>query len=74
LFTYGLVCGALLRLRAARPAADAFRLPAGPLFALLGIAFCVVLILQMNQQHLYIVATVSGVAAVNWLFSRRRRA
>lgn len=72
LFTYGLVCAALLRLRAQRPHADAFRLPAGWLFALAGIAFCVVMLLQMNQDHLKIVIAVSLVALLNWLVARRK--
>ncbi|MBI1750331.1 MAG: amino acid permease [Acidobacteria bacterium] len=71
LFTYGLVCAALIRLRIARPNADAFRLPAGWLFALGGIAFCVVMVLQMNRDHVKIVIAVAVVALVNWLFVRR---
>ena len=71
LFTYGLVCAALIRLRVTRPYADAFRLPAGWLFALAGIAFCVVMLLQMNTAHLKIVIAVAVVALVNWLLARR---
>jgi L-asparagine transporter-like permease len=72
LFTYGLVCGAFLRLRATRPQADAFRLPAGALAAWLGIAFCAVLVAQMNRQHLLIVCVVGLAASVNWLFARMK--
>jgi APA family basic amino acid/polyamine antiporter len=72
LFTYGLVCAALIRLRITRPHADAFRLPAGRLFALTGIAFCAVLVLQMNMEHLKIILAVAVVAAVNWLLARRK--
>jgi len=69
LFTYGLVCAALIRLRVTRPHADAFRLPEGWLFALAGIAFCVVMLLQMNTAHLKIVIAVAVVAALNWFFA-----
>jgi amino acid transporter len=72
LFTYGLVCAALIRLRITRPHADAFRLPAGRLFALAGIAFCVVMLLQMNTAHLKIVIAVAVVALMNWLLARRK--
>jgi amino acid transporter len=72
LFTYGLVCGALLRLRRMQPQADAFRLPAGMLAAWLGIAFCAVLMAQMNRQHLLIVCVVGFAASVNWLMARMK--
>lgn len=76
LFTYGTVCGALMMLRVRRPAADAFRLPLGWLFAVLGIAFCLLLVVQMDQNHLKIVVAVLSVAALNWavnfLLDRRR--
>jgi amino acid transporter len=73
LFTYGLVCGALLRLRATQPQADAFRLPGGVIAAWLGIAFCAVLVAQMNRQHLLIVCAVGLVAATNWFLAGRKK-
>jgi len=73
LFTYGLVCGALLVLRRRQPHAPAFRLPAGGLFAAVGIGFCGVLIAQMNQQHLKIVLAVAAVGLLNWALVRVRR-
>jgi basic amino acid/polyamine antiporter, APA family len=72
LITYALVCAALIRLRITRPHADAFRLPAGILFAIVGIAFSVVMVMQMNQQHLKIVTAVAAFATVNWFLARRR--
>ncbi len=71
LFTYALVCAALIRLRIARPHADAFRLPAWWLFALVGIAFSAVMVAQMNRDHLKIVIAVAVIALVNWLIARR---
>jgi amino acid transporter len=71
LFTYGLVCAALIRLRVKRPLADAFRLPAGQVFAIVGIAFCAVMVMQMNADHLKIIVAVAVVALVNWLLARR---
>jgi amino acid transporter len=72
LFTYAFVCGALPMLRWKRPQADAFRLPLGWLFALLGIGFCAVLVFRMTAGHLVIVGVVAGVAFLNWLLARRR--
>lgn len=72
LVTYGIVCAAMIQLRRRRPAADAFRLPAGWLFAAGGFGFCVLMVLQMSYQHLMILAVVTAVAALNWLLARSR--
>ncbi len=72
LFTYGLVCGALIALRRKNPTVDSFRLPAAWLFVLAGIAFCAVMVAQMNAQHAKIVAVVAAAAVVNWFLARRR--
>ena len=74
LFTYALVCGALLILRRRRPQADAYRLPAGPLVSVLGIAFSAALVATMGAQELAIVAATVLVALANWLWVRRRAA
>jgi basic amino acid/polyamine antiporter, APA family len=73
LFTYGFVCAALLQLRRTTPAADAFRLPAGPLVAVVGFALCVVILSQMHAQHALIVTVVAAVATLNWIVARRVR-
>jgi len=72
LFTYGLVCAALLRLRRMQPGAASFRLPAGWLAAFLGMAFCVLMATQMGSGHLKIVLVIAAVGLVNWLWVRRR--
>ncbi len=73
-FTYAVVCAALLRLRRRAPDADSLRLPAGWLFALLGIGFCAVMVAQMSAEHAKIVATLAAVATLNWLLARRAAA
>jgi amino acid transporter len=70
LFTYGVVCAALIRLRTTQPGADAFRLPFGRLFASAGIVFCLLLATQMNAEHVRIVLAVAGMGLVSWLLSR----
>ena len=72
LFTYGVVCAALLKLRRMAPDADAFRLPAGWLFSAIGLVLCVVILSQMHAEHAAIVAVVALVATANWLLARRR--
>ncbi|MBI3670092.1 MAG: amino acid permease [Acidobacteria bacterium] len=74
LFMYGSVCAALLALRRKQPGAEAFRLPAGPLFAALGIAFCLVLVSRMGRTDAIIVAATAALALANWLWARRRSA
>lgn len=66
LLTYGLVCGAMLRLRRLQPDADAFRVPAGHGIALCGLAFCVVLVAQMGIGELLAILATMAVALVNW--------
>ena len=71
LFTYGVVCAAVIALRKKQPGADAFRLPGGWVFAGLGIAFCLVLAAQMDRNHLLILLVTAAVALGNWLIVRR---
>jgi len=71
LFTYGVVCAAVIALRKKQPGADAFRLPGGWVFAALGIAFCLVLAAQMDRNHLLILLATAAVALGNWLIVRR---
>jgi amino acid transporter len=72
LFTYGLVCAALLRLRRMEPEAASFRLPAGWLAAFLGMAFCALMVTQMGSGHLKIVLVIAAVALLNWLWVRSK--
>jgi L-asparagine transporter-like permease len=68
MLTYAVVCAALLRLRRAQPEADAFRVPAGPVVAVLGLAFCAVLVLQMGRGELIAILATMAVALVNWMW------
>ena len=71
LFTYSAIAIAMLVLRKRQPQADCFRIPAGPLFAALAIAFCVVLVIHMPMSSLPIVLVTAGLGALNWLAVRR---
>jgi APA family basic amino acid/polyamine antiporter len=70
--SYVMVCGAFVKLRRSRPAADTFRLPAGYFFAGVGFVFCAVLLTQLNLDHGRIIAVVGLLALVNWLIVRRQ--
>ncbi len=72
LFTYGLVCAALPVLRRKQAGAAAFRLPAGLILGLLGVAFSLVLVSQMGRNELWILLATAAVALLNWAWVRRR--
>jgi len=72
LFTYGLVCGALIKLRRQQPHAEAFRLPFGPALALLGILFSLYLISGMGYGELLAIIATALLAFVNWVVVKRK--
>ena len=67
-------CAALPVLRRKQPQADAFRLPGGVVFSLLGIAFCLLLITRLDQTAVIILLVTAAVAGLNWLWARQRAA
>jgi len=71
LITYGLVCGALLALRRKDRRAPAYRLPFGPVFAVIGIALMIVLFTRTTAQELAWILATTLVALLNWLATRR---
>ncbi len=80
LFYYGVVCAALIALRrkqrqmtTASPTAQPsrFRLPFGPLWAVLGVLICVLLASQVDLSKSLILALTVAAALLNWLWARR---
>jgi amino acid transporter len=71
LFYYGVVCASLIALRRKQPQAARFRLPAGPLFAVVGVGICVALATQVDLSKSVILAATFGAAVVNWAWARR---
>lgn len=76
LITYGLVCGALplLRKRDDTPAAAppaAFRLPGGPVFAVLGVLGLALVATQVSGREAVIMAIVMALASVHYLIAVR---
>lgn len=72
LLIYGSACAAFLAFRARRREAPAFRVPAGAVLALLGIGFCVWLLLRMSREEFAILGATALLAAATWLWGRRR--
>jgi APA family basic amino acid/polyamine antiporter len=74
LFYYAVGCAALPVLRRKRPDGALFRLPGGTLFAMVGIAICLVLMSQVDfGQSMILIATI-GIALLNWAVVARRGA
>jgi len=73
LFYYAVICAALIALRRKQPLATAFRLPGGPVLAVLGVGIAVALATQVDLSKSLILAATVGAAFVNWLWVRRAR-
>lgn len=78
LITYGLVCAAVpvLRARDGTPRAAPpalFRLPAGMLFAVLGVAGMAVMATQVSRGEAIVMVVVIALATVHWLVVRGER-
>ena len=69
---YGGVCAAVPVLRRLQPGAATFRLPGGPLFPILGIAICALLLTRVDFSKSVILLITILIALVNWLVVRGR--
>jgi amino acid transporter len=84
LFYYGVVCAALIALRRQRPVAGSeggggfhapgFRLPFGPVWAVLGVLICAVLTSQVDLSKSLILGATVAAALGNWWWARGRGA
>lgn len=74
LFYYAVICAALVALRRNKDADVAgFRLPAGPVFAALGIGVSIVLGTQADLSQSKILAATVVAAVANWFWAKRGR-
>lgn len=71
LFYYGAICLAVPVLRRKNPGAAWFRIPAGSLFATLGVAICLVLLTAADFSKWLILLATIFVAFVNWIAARK---
>jgi L-asparagine transporter-like permease len=69
---FGCVCASLIRLRRSRPAADALRIPGGPVLAAVGIALCAILLVQLDVRHGLLMLLTVSLATANWLWAARQ--
>jgi amino acid transporter len=73
IFVYGAVAAALPALRRKQPHADAFRLPAGNVFAALALAFMGVLATSIQRSAGVVLAVTLLIGCLTWVWSQRRR-
>jgi amino acid transporter len=71
LITYVFICAALPTLRWKRHGLARFRLPAGPLFALIGIAFCGIVLSRAGRVEALVLGITLTIALLNWIPVRR---
>jgi APA family basic amino acid/polyamine antiporter len=72
LFVYIFVCASLPVLRRKRPAAPAYRLPAGDFVAALGVIFMLVLVSRMGLGEWIVILVTMAIASANWFWARNR--
>jgi basic amino acid/polyamine antiporter, APA family len=70
-FVYILVCAALPVLRRKRPAASAFRIPAGDFVAALGVTLMLILVLRMRISEWIVILGTIAIAFANWRWVRQ---
>jgi amino acid transporter len=73
LFYYAVVCAALIALRRKQPLAKGFRLPGGPVLAVLGVGISIALATQVDLSKSLILAATVAAAVLNWLWVRKVR-
>jgi basic amino acid/polyamine antiporter, APA family len=73
LFYYGVVCAALIALRRKQPQTKTagFRLPGGPLLAVLGVGIAIALATQVDLSKSMILGATVAAALLNWIWARR---
>jgi APA family basic amino acid/polyamine antiporter len=70
LFVYGMTCAALPMLRRKLPGQEGFHLLGGLVFAVMGIAFVLVLFSRMGAAEVIALAITTVVSSLNWLCVR----
>jgi basic amino acid/polyamine antiporter, APA family len=73
LFYYGAICIALPVLRRRQPGAAWFRLPVGPIFAVVGLAICLALVTGADFSKSMILLATVAIAFLNWIVIRQRQ-
>jgi basic amino acid/polyamine antiporter, APA family len=70
LFYYGVTCAALIALRRKSAERAWFRLPGGPVLAVVGILICLVLLTQADLSKSRILLATLAAGVINWAWAR----
>ena len=68
---YAGLCASLIRLRKLRPNVEAFRIPFGPMFSIVGVTIAITLLTGLKQRELLLMCVTALIASANWLWARR---
>jgi amino acid transporter len=68
---YAGVCLSLIRLRRLQPSADALRVPAGHVVAVVGALLALVLLTQLEARQIALMSVTALIATANWVWARR---
>ena len=71
MIVYGSTCATLVPLRRQRPNAQAFRLPLGTAFAVVGVAFALALVTRVEHRQALLMSVTALIATVNWWWTRK---
>ncbi len=71
LFYYGVTCAALIALRSKSGERGWFRLPGGPVLAVVGILICLALLTQADLSKSRILLATFAAGIINWLWAAR---
>jgi APA family basic amino acid/polyamine antiporter len=72
LFYYGVTCAALIMLRRKSSERAWFRLPGGPVLAVLGVLICLALVTQVDLSKSKILVATFAAGVINWVWARWR--
>jgi basic amino acid/polyamine antiporter, APA family len=72
LFHFAVTCAALIALRRTSPERGWFRLPGGPVFAVVGILICLALATQVDLSKSRILVAMFAAGFLNWAWARYR--
>jgi basic amino acid/polyamine antiporter, APA family len=68
------VCASLIRLRKLNPKRDAFRVPFGPVLAIVAICISIALISALNTRQVLLISVTALLATANWWWAKRHAA
>jgi basic amino acid/polyamine antiporter, APA family len=72
MIVYGTTCATLIPLRRRWPNVQAFRLPLGSAFAVIGVVFALALVTRVDHRQALLMLVTAMIATVNWWWTRKQ--